>query len=430
MRRQFSKVSELSNCLRKLRQYSLGLDMYILEYRLRKLLNDGQPIRIKNFPKKNYKAQESLSFHGFTLYKTPDITKIVSFVTPIEDFFIRNHLKPPIINVNEWQLKLEGLFLKEVNLSLDEIKNYERVTKVHMIECTGNQQAEFSLVRNFKNLFRWINVFSINQLIKLIDPRQLKWWVHFLKSSGIRGGNMLSNGVFTGVRLFDVLEDYPFRKEVKHIVFVGIDRGADTAIQQVKKEPHNYARSWSVEELKKYEPLLCFEMNNKPLTTEMGYPLRLLIPGIYGHEQVKWLGKIVATSVKHTGYFQTEYYGYKIGGETEPVHEMRVKSMMFKVLKKNDKITIIGIAWRGMSPIDRVEVSIDNMETWDSADLLFKEIDNSWLFFQFEIPKTLKGIVKVSSRAFCVNGDCQPLKPGKYSSAYGNNSVFTAVIEL
>lgn len=397
---------------------------------LKHILGDGESLRIRNYPRKNYKQYEELSIHGHLLYKVPDITKFDEFITPIDQFFIRNHLKAPIINVKNWELSLVGNFEKEVTLNIDDIKKYDQVTRVHLIECTGNQRAEYTIMGNLKSLSMYLNMLSFNQLIRLLDPRQYKWWISFLRRTGLRGGNMFSNGVFTGIKLFDLLKDYPLKKGTKEIIFEGIDKGSETVIHQLRGKDIHYARSFEIKELEKYEPILCFEMNGAPLTTNHGYPVRLIIPGIYGHEQVKWLGRIIATTEKFRGYYQTEYYGYKINGETVPVHEVRPKSAVIKVLKKNNKITVYGIAWRGMSNIERVDVSIDKAKTWRSANLLCKEIDTSWIFWEFVLPDNLKGLITIMPRTYCVNGECQPLKPEKFSAVYGNNSVFTAVVKL
>jgi DMSO/TMAO reductase YedYZ molybdopterin-dependent catalytic subunit len=247
---------------------------------------------------------------------------------------------------------------------------------------------------------------------------------------GITGGNFFDNGIFTGVNLFEILKHYPLSNDAKEIVFEGTDKGYDMLTQRVSKKKVNYARSFNIEELKNYEPILCFEMNGAPINSDHGGPLRLIIPGIYGAEHVKWLGRIIAIPNKFDGYYQNEYYRYKIDGEIVPVHEQRPKSMVIKVLKRQERITAYGVAWRGLSPIVKVEVSIDDTQTWQPAELLCGEIDNSWIFWQYQLPQDLKGQVKIIPRAFTENGNCQPLKPGKYSTIYGNNSVISAVVNI
>ena len=114
----------------------------------------------------------------------------------------------------------------------------------------------------------------------------------------------------------------------------------------------------------------------------------------------------------------------------EPVHEQRPKSTVIRVVKKDKKITVFGVAWRGRSPIEKLYVSFDNWKTWHPAKLLCKEVDSSWLFWSYVLPDDLKGSITIYPRVYCKNGDFQPLEPGKYSSAYGNNSVVRATVKL
>jgi len=399
---------------------------------LQSLLNDGKSIRIKNYPKKaRISSQlEELSFHRYLLHRGLDVTQIDTFITPVNQFFIRNHFEYPEIIMDNWRLKLTGCFEKEAILFMEDLKKFEQVTRICHIECTGNQRSERKLFHSIKRLHQYTNLMTFNLLMKVLDPKQWKWLVSFLRATGIRAGNIFSNGIFTGVRLFDVLKEYPLSRDAKEIVFEGIDKGFDTSLQRVRKEFHHYARSFEIQELQQYEPILCFEMNGAPLTLEHGYPLRLIIPGIYGAEYVKWLGRIIATTEKYKGYFQNHYYGYKIDGEMVPVHEQRPKSMVIKVLKKDNHYLAYGIAWRGTSPIDRIEVSVDDMNTWRPASLLCEEIDHSWVFWRYELPKGLKETNAIIPRVFCINGGCQPLEPGKYSSVYGCNAVVSAVVDL
>lgn len=394
---------------------------------MRFLLNNGKKIRISNYPKE---YDDQLSVFGYVQYKGRPLTTIESFITPVKDFFVRNHLRPPIISEDSWKLKLVGCFKNEGALSLNEIKQFNHVTRIVSIECTGNQRLERNTIGNVKALARHVDILSFDYLLSLLNPARLKWWVKFLSRAGIRAGRMVANGAFTGVRLFDVLRERQLTEDAKELVFEGLDKGQEFKKTKDGMISHNYARSMEIDKLKKVDPILCFEMNGMPLTHEHGFPLRMIMPGIYGHEHVKWLGRIIATSEKFRGYYQKNTYGYKIDGETVPVHDMRPKSVVIRVVKKGPQITVYGVAWRGMSPIERIGVSVNGLVSWNRAEILFKGIDFSWLFWKCDLQKDLAGLVTITPRAFCENGDCQPLKPGKYSSAYGNNSVFSAVVKI
>lgn len=66
--------------------------------------------------------------------------------------------------------------------------------------------------------------------------------------------------------------------------------------------------------------LLAYEMNGAPLLPEHGYPLRLVVPGFYGTNSVKWLRKLELRSERAPGVFTTTWYNdLAPDGSTQPV---------------------------------------------------------------------------------------------------------------
>lgn len=405
---------------------------------LSKLLTTGRSLPILNYPKKyppnigiQYKGLKDI--HKILLGKGDDPTEIHHFLTPTDDFFIRNHFAYPKIENEKWQLSLSGNFRHpDTRLSLKEIKQFPQVNRVVCFECTGNQRAE--RFQYGQQVSAFLRESTLNKLNRFLDPVQLPITLQIIRrliqGLGLTGGNFFDNALFRGVRLFDVLHQYPLLPEAKELVFAGLDHGYEMLTQRLTKKKINYARSFNIDKLRQYDPLLCFEMNGTPLTLAHGAPLRLIIPGFYGAEQIKWLGNITASQDKYKGHFQQEYYGYKINGEMIPVHEQRPKSMVIKVITKDGHLTVYGVAWRGLSPIDRIEVSIDQQQTWHPANLLCQEIDHSWLFWSFPLPQKLRGKQTIFPRVFCQDGQRQPLHPDRYSTVYGNNSVISATIRI
>ena len=404
---------------------------------LKTLLNDGKSLPIENYPKK-YPANIAIQYSGIRDFKRVflslgnDPTHIDSFITSATKFFRRNHFLMPDIDMAQWCLNLDGCFQQPAGLAMEDIMQFKPVSRVSVMECTGNQRFEKG--HYGKQTTAFIRESTYNKLLRLLDPFQfpitIKLIISIIRGMGLTGGNLFDNGVFTGVKLFDVLEAHPLREDARQLVFEGLDTGYDMLVQRMQKRKIHYARSIDIRELKQYEPILCYAMDGKPLSKSHGGPLRLIIPGMYGAEQVKWLGRIQAIPQDFTGYFQKEYYGYKIDGKTVPVHEQRPKSMVIKVLKKNNCITAFGVAWRGLSPISKVEVSTDGMQTWAPAHLLCREIDHSWLFWKYDVSGNVSGSLTFYPRVTCENGDQQPLNPGQYSTVYGNNAVISATVRL
>ena len=88
------------------------------------------------------------------------------------------------------------------------------------------------------------------------------------------GTEQMSNAMWKGVRLRDLLENVGPKPEVKVVVFRCAD-GYHTAIP--------------FEEAMEAETLLAYEMNGVQLPTEHGFPIRLLNPGNYGTKNPKWI---------------------------------------------------------------------------------------------------------------------------------------------
>ncbi|CAG2063071.1 unnamed protein product, partial [Timema podura] len=91
-----------------------------------------------------------------------------------------------------------------------------------------------------------------------------------------------------GTRLCEFLEAAGFNKEnssVKHVIFEGLDSDS---------KKRNYCTSIPIE--RAIDPdcdvLLAYEMNGKPLSRDHGHPLRVIVPGVAGARQVKYLGYI------------------------------------------------------------------------------------------------------------------------------------------
>ena len=394
-------------------------------------------IRIINYPTIK-KSLTQLSFGGKLLYRKFNLAELDEFITPVEKFFVRNHLPMPRSTEN-WELKLEGRFGGGVELSMDNIKSFPKITRVCALECTGNKLMtnRKTMRKQLNKIFRYFVIMSWAKMYQMLDPGHWKFMFSLFRSTGILTGDMLGNAEFGGARLFDVLKEYSSFLEGfgKELIFEGADRGYDNPIQRMRKEPHNYARSWEVEELWKYEPILCYEMNGEPLTLEHGGPLRLMIPGVYGGEQVKWLNRIVATNKKFRGFYQVEYYGYKVKGEVVPVHEIRPKAMVLRVVRQKGGIMIYGIVMAGRSPIDRIEIEVEKSDgLWgdvsDHVTFLDDQVDFSWIRWAYELPKGLSGKIKITPRAFCVDGTCQPLEDTKYNFPWGCNTVVSVIIEI
>ena len=94
------------------------------------------------------------------------------------------------------------------------------------------------------------------------------------------------------------------------MVFFGADRGKEDVIfrQQTFKIEQQFARSITLENAQKPEPMLVYALNGQPLTRDSGFPVRLVMPGWYGVANVKWLSEIHLQEGRFLGNFQARWY--------------------------------------------------------------------------------------------------------------------------
>ena len=217
----------------------------------------------------------------------PPSLLVENFITPNALFFVRNHLPVPRIDEKTYRLKIEGLGIKEdISLSLNDLRTkFPHHSVTTTIQCAGNRRSEMNQVK---------------------QVRGLEW-----------GKAAISTATWTGVRLVDLLKlsgvdtNHP---HLKHVQFEGLD---SDPVQGTA-----YGASVPVEKVldPKTETLIAFEMNGQPLPRDHGFPVRVIIPGIVGARQVKWLGKIILSDEESSSHWQQkDYKGFSPSTDADSV---------------------------------------------------------------------------------------------------------------
>ncbi len=178
------------------------------------------------------------------------------------------------------------------------------------------------------------------------------------------GGNLISTAKWTGVPLATVLKRFGVRPNAVDLVAEGED---------------GYTDSFPVERALSPEPHLVWQMNGEPLPASHGTPVRLIVPGLYGIKNVKWLTKLTVSGDDYKGFWQDR-------GWTD-VGIVKTKSQ-FRVPRRGEVLTagrheIGGIAFAGDRGISKVEVSDDNGKTWHEATIAENPSDAglSWVIW-------------------------------------------------
>lgn len=320
-----------------------------------------------------------------------DLRELTDWVTPVEDFFAVAHYGYPELRAEDYRLEVTGLVRRPISLDLDELRARPSVERTVAFECSGNS-------------------------------RRL---VH----------GMVGNARWTGTELLPLLQEAGLTEEAREVHFWGADSGTEEI--RGREYEQNFARSMSLEQIRETGPLLVYEMNGEPLTPVHGFPVRLIVPGWYGVCQVKWLERIEVSADRLMTRFMAKDYvtlmGREVGGRTEwvetSVTRQRPKSVVARVTRARDTFTIFGVAWSDGTPLERVDVRIDDGR-WRGAELDRPADPHSWTFFELDVPALSEGVHTLVSRATDVDGDTQPADLSMKRTRWENNELFERTIRV
>ena len=149
--------------------------------------------------------------------------------------------------------------------------------------------------------------------------------------------------------------------------------------------------------------MLAIGMNGEALPLEHGYPVRMVVPGLYGFvSATKWLTDIEVTKF-------SDFKGYWTTRDYTALAPIKFSSRIdvpksFQAFPKSS-VRMGGVAWAQTVGIDRVEVSIDDGQ-WQSATLSTPINDDTWVQWFVDWDATV-GTHYVAVRAVNKNGDVQ-----------------------
>ena len=202
------------------------------------------------------------------------------------------------------------------------------------------------------------------------------------------GGTLISNGMWKGPRVTDVL---------------ALTTVPSDAVWILMESADGYTESFRLRELTP-DHILATHLNGAPLTPQHGFPARFLFPGHYGMKQPKWVTRIRFSASDQPGYWENNGWD-----------ERAIIKTMSRIDRPADgaalaagSIQFGGIAFAGSRRISAVELSWDG-RTWQAADLHAEFAPNAWRFWQLtaNLPA---GHYKVTVRARDGEGTLQTSK--------------------
>jgi DMSO/TMAO reductase YedYZ molybdopterin-dependent catalytic subunit len=279
------------------------------------------------------------------------IEGVEPFVVPNGDFYrIDTALVVPQVPVDSWRLRVHGMVDNELELTFADLLDREQIERHITLSCVSNPV----------------------------------------------GGDLVGNALFQGVRMKEILDEAGVHPDATQVVSRSIDGwncGSPTSVIMDGRDA-----------------MFAIAMNGEPLPAEHGYPVRLVVPGLYGYvSATKWV-----TEIELTRWEDFDGYWVPRGWSKEgPVKTMaRIDRPGRKRVEPNaDRvIDIAGQAWAVHRGISRVEVSIDDGE-WLECELAGVPSDDTWRQWRYPWADFTPGEHAVRARAFDGDGVPQPEEP-------------------
>ena len=256
-----------------------------------------------------------------------DVSGMPPLFTPNEDFYlIDTAISSPRINRDRWTLNIKGAVDNPIELSYDDLLSLPTREADITLSCISNEV----------------------------------------------GGGLISNARWTGVLLSDVLNE----------AGMSPDKITSASEQLVGRSADDWTSGFPTYlALDGREALVAFGMNDEELPLKHGYPVRLVVPGLYGYvSATKWLTEIELTD------WGFDAYWIKRGWSKEgPIlTQSRIDTVKDGDTLSAGTVQIGGIAWAPHRGIERVEVSTDGGETWSDASLAAQLDIDAWRQYVYD----------------------------------------------
>ena len=339
----------------------------------------------------------------------PNLTQLVqSWITPVKHFYVRSHAPNPTVDINQFELTVEGKVRKPLTLSFAQLNRLTRRTVTATLTCAGNRRTEF------------------NQEGKVGG---VQW-----------EAGAIGNAQWSGFALADVLKMAEVLEGAKHVWFEGLDKiqRNDATIPFGGSIPIEKAMLGG--DLP--GALLVDRMNGEALTPDHGYPLRTIVPGYIGARSVKWLGKIVVSDMPSPNHYLA--HAYKVVKSTDPIDWTEAGPIyrypINGAIASPQPAATIRPGWLNVlgyvlptghpeSKIRQVEISTDDGLTWRPAKTIGQSDPFCWQLWKARIRVT-RDTQSLSLRALDTSGGFMPQRAPWNAKGYLQNSWYRLPVKV
>ena len=264
-------------------------------------------------------------------------------VTPTEEFYYvsKDILDDPRVDTKTWKLEIKGQVAHPYTLTYDQLKSLPRIERYHTLECISNEV----------------------------------------------GGNLMSNALFVGTSLADVAQRAGITAGASELIFTAADGYSDSISLSLALDPRS---------------LIVYEINGEQLPIPHGFPARLLVPGLYGMKNGKWLTSLTLGTGGYTGYWEERGWTRTANVKTTTRIDLPLDGDTLAARPT----FITGVAYAADRGIARVDVSVDAGATWHAATLRRPLGALTWTLWEFPW-RPEPGGYYIVARAVELNGDVQ-----------------------
>jgi DMSO/TMAO reductase YedYZ molybdopterin-dependent catalytic subunit len=247
-----------------------------------------------------------------------------TFITANPDFYrIDVALRIPSQTASDWRLRIHGLVERETTLTFADLMRRPLVERTITMTCVSNPV----------------------------------------------GGNLISTAKFIGVELRPILLEAGIHPGAQQLFTTSIDGWNTSTPTDVVLEPDRGA-------------LLAIGMNGEALPPEHGFPVRMIVPGLYGYVSgTKWLSDMEVTTFSA----QRGYWYQRGWSEQAPIKtESRIDRPRAGSSVPAGTFTCAGIAWSQPTGVEAVEVRVDG-GPWQTAQLSTEVNGRTWRMWRTDV---------------------------------------------
>jgi DMSO/TMAO reductase YedYZ molybdopterin-dependent catalytic subunit/uncharacterized membrane protein (UPF0136 family) len=280
------------------------------------------------------------------------VTGITPFVVPNDSFYrIDTAITVPQVSIDGWRLRIGGLVDNELELTFDDLLARPQIERYITLSCVSNPV----------------------------------------------GGTLVGNARWQGVRLADLLDEAGLRPGAEQVVSRSIDGWTCGSPTEVVMDGR--------------DAMLAIAMNGEPLPAAHGYPVRIVVPGLFGYvSATKWVTDIMLTRWEDfDGYWIPR--GWSKLGPVKTMARIDTPRSGTRIDggAGGGEVAVGGVAWAVHRGVSAVQVRIDD-DDWVDAELAGVPSSDTWVQWVYRwVPEP--GPHVVQARAIDLDGEIQPETP-------------------